>query len=121
MLVPAIATTVAPTRLHSLTSRQATETKIRMASKTAKDVANVVVWLDPGLISAVPLLDYATNDGKAGIEKVINGNSEAILVHASQMLEVRELWWWTIKVGAYEDDEVRQYSRCIGMFAYRSA
>lgn len=54
--------------------------KVRVAAKTAKYVADIVIRLHTRRECAVPPADDAVDDGYAGVEDVVDGDVEAVLV-----------------------------------------
>jgi predicted alpha/beta hydrolase len=74
--------------------------KVGLSAQAAKDVANVVFGRDAGLEGAVPVLEHALDDLDAGVENVVNGYPEAVLVRDAQVVVGADARGRTVKVGA---------------------
>jgi hypothetical protein len=87
------------TSINHHTARQTSRPKVRLATQTPKDIANVVGRLHALLKSAVPLVEDSFYDLNSRVEEVLNGDMETILMEDDEVLVRANPWRRPVKVG----------------------
>lgn len=79
--------------------REAAEAKIGSAAEAPEGVADVVARRDALGKSAVPALDDGADDGDAGVEEVLDGDGEPVLVRDGEMPPVGDAVGRAVEIG----------------------
>lgn len=86
---------------NALPIREASKAKVRVATKTAKDITNIICRRDAAAKSAVPICEDSMNDLNAGIVDVVDGEVEAVLFGTGEVFQIGYARGRTVKVGAW--------------------
>jgi hypothetical protein len=65
---------------------QTPKAKVRLTTKTAEDISNVVLCSDAIFKCCVPIFDDAFDDLNACVEDICDGDREAILFGGGEMI-----------------------------------
>jgi len=85
---------------NSCASRQTAQAKIGLTTEAAKDIANIVGRPDPFVKCAVPPVENPLHNLNSCVEKVLDGDGEAILVENNKMLVRAVSRRWPVEIGA---------------------